>query len=140
MASPVEAHLILCDHAVADPTGKIHMLGAGWTIVGTPTPPHGVAILVKIPWDRANEKIRMRLHLLDPDGKAVHEQDQDKPIEVTAELEAGRPPGVAKGSPLSSGLAVNVAPMNLTPGRYEWRLEIGETQYAEPFQVVDRRT
>lgn len=29
MASPVEAMLILCDAAVSDPTGKVHMLGAG---------------------------------------------------------------------------------------------------------------
>jgi hypothetical protein len=53
MASPVLAKLILCDYAVADPAGKVHMLGAGWSLTSSPTPPHAVVVLMKIPWDRA---------------------------------------------------------------------------------------
>jgi len=38
MASPVAAQLILCDAAVADQaTGKVHMLGAGWSVTTSPT-------------------------------------------------------------------------------------------------------
>ena len=71
MASPLEAQVILCDAAVADPGGKVHMLGAGWSMTGSPTAPQAVAVLMKIPWDRANQKIPMALRLLDADGKPV---------------------------------------------------------------------
>ena len=55
MASKVEAKLILCDAAQADPnTGKVHMLGAGWSLTRSPTT-HAVVVLMKVPWDRTNE-------------------------------------------------------------------------------------
>ena len=93
MASPLEIKLILCDAAVADPAGKLHMLGAGWSLTSTPTAPQAVAMLIKIPWDRANQKLHFALRLLDPDGKQV------------------------------------------TPGRYEWRLELAEQTLVESFTV-----
>ena len=49
MASPLEVHLILCDAAQAE-SGKVHMLGAGWSITGSPSAPHAVAVLIKVPW------------------------------------------------------------------------------------------
>lgn len=139
MASPVEAHLILCDHAVTDPSGKVHMLGAGWTVTGTPTAPHGVAVLMKVPWDRANQKIPLHLRLLDDNGQPVHPQGPHGPgqAEVKADLEVGRPPGLKPGSPLPAAFAINVAPMLLPPGRYEWRLTVAQTDYAEGFQVIE---
>ncbi|MGH3741942.1 MAG: hypothetical protein ACRDT1_11480, partial [Micromonosporaceae bacterium] len=64
MAAPVEAQLILCDSAQTDASGgKVHMLGAGWSITSTPAAPHAVVVLAKIPWDRANQKIHFRLAL-----------------------------------------------------------------------------
>jgi hypothetical protein len=55
MATPVEVKLILCDSAVADPSGKVHMLGAGWPVTGVPAAPHAIALLAKVPWDRTNQ-------------------------------------------------------------------------------------
>ncbi len=50
--------LILCDAAQTDAaTGKIHMLGAGWTITSSPTAPHAVALMIQVPWDRTNQKL-----------------------------------------------------------------------------------
>ena len=141
MASPVEAQVILCDAAVADPGGKVHMLGAGWSTTGSPTAPQAVAVLMKIPWDRANQKIPMALRLLDADGGPVKlsgPTGEVQPIENRAELEVGRPPGLAHGSPIDASLALNVAPMPLPPGRYEWRLELGDQTFSASFQVRSR--
>ena len=136
MASPVDAQMILCDAAVAE-GGKVHMLGAGWSITSSPTAPHAVAVLMKIPWDRANQKLPMKLRLLDSDGKPVmFETPQGKaPVLQEAQIEVGRPPGVAAGSPLDASFALNVPSLPLTPGRYEWRLEIAEETRTAPFQV-----
>jgi hypothetical protein len=138
MASPVEAQLILCDAAVADPTGKIHMLGAGWTVVSTPTPGHAVAVLARVPWDRANQKLPLRLQLLDSDGHPAELLTAEGPqrLEANAELEVGRPPGVTPGSPLAASFALNIPSLPLPPGRYEWRLQIAQTELSAAFEVM----
>jgi uncharacterized protein DUF6941 len=141
MASPVEAQIILCDAAVADPSGKVHMLGAGWSVTGTPTAPQAVAVLMKIPWDRANQRLPMALRLLDADGTPVSLDGPDGPqvIESRGEVEVGRPPGLAPGSPIDASFALNVQSMPLQPGRYEWRLELADQTFGASFQVRNGR-
>lgn len=138
MASPLEIKVILCDAAVADPAGKLHMLGAGWSVTGSPTAPQAVALLIKIPWDRANQRIKLSLRLLDPDGRQISLPGIDgspTPIGHEGEIEAGRPPGVAPGSMLDAALAISVPPMPLPLGRYEWRLDIADQTISESFAV-----
>jgi hypothetical protein len=138
MASPIEVKVILCDAAVADPSGKLHMLGAGWSLTASPTAPQAVAMLIKIPWDRANQRIKLALRLLDPDGNQISLPGSDgslTPIGHEGEIEAGRPPGLAPGSMLDAALAVRIPSMPLTPGRYEWRLDIGDQTFSESFTV-----
>jgi hypothetical protein len=125
MASPTEAQLILCDAAVADPAGKVQMLGAGWSITSTPTAPHAVAVLMKVPWDRSNQKLPMKLDLLDSDGHPV--VLAGNPITAGGEIEVGRPPGLAAGSMLDAAFALNVPSLPLQPGRYDWRLDFAGT-------------
>jgi hypothetical protein len=138
MASPLDIKLILCDAAVADHSGKLHMLGAGWSVTSSPTAPQAVALLLKIPWDRANQRLRLELKLLDPDGHQVTLPGMDGnplPIGHAGEIEAGRPPGVAAGSMLDAVLAISIPPMPLPPGRYEWRLDLAEHTVSESFTV-----
>lgn len=138
MASPLDINLILCDAAVADPAGKVHMLGAGWSVTGSPTAPQAVAMLIKIPWDRANQRIKLSLRLLDPDGHPIALPGLDgSPTQIghEGEIEVGRPPGVATGSMLNAALAISVPPMPLAPGRYEWRLDLGDQTVSESFTV-----
>jgi hypothetical protein len=126
MATTIAAQIILCDAAQADPsTGKVHMLGAGWSMTRSPTS-HAVAVLMKIPWDRANEPITV---IITPTGVAPAMQAEGK-------VEVGRPAGIAPGSLLDASFVLNVPPLPLTPGRYEWRLEIGEASYSAPFTVL----
>ncbi|MEJ2869774.1 hypothetical protein WCD74_18545 [Actinomycetospora sp. OC33-EN08] len=140
MASPVQASLILCDAATAEPTsGKVNMLGAGWSVTSSPTGPQAVAVLIKIPWDRTNQQIPLRLQLMTTDGAPVRleQAEGDGRVGAEAHVEAGRPPGTAPGSHISAAFVLNVAPLPLPAGRYEWRLEIdGDTVAVADFTAL----
>jgi hypothetical protein len=139
MASPVDAQLILADAAQAT-GGKVSMLGAGWSVTGTPTAPQAVVGLIKVPWDRANEQLPLNLQLVDADGQPVVLPGPDgadtQHIEFNAVIEVGRPPGLAPGTPIDSSFTVNVQPLPLLPGRYTWRLEIAGDVISTSFSVT----
>jgi hypothetical protein len=142
MASPIDVKLILCDAAVAEPgTGKVHMLGAGWSVTGSPTGQQAVAVLMKIPWDRANQPISFVLQLFDSDGHPVKIETPEGPQEVKlpGQVEVGRPAGVAAGSDLDASLALNVPPLPLRPARYQWRFDISDQTFDVSFQVRQQR-
>ena len=130
--------MLLCDAAVAEQGGKLHMLGVGWSITSTPTSPQAVAVLLKIPWDRANERLALMLRLVDDDGRPVAIPTSDGTQELTmgGEIEAGRPPGVTPGSQLDAALTFNVPSLPLPPGRYQWRLDVADDTFTSSFQVV----
>ena len=136
MVSPLQVHLILCDAAQAD-SGKLHMLGAGWSITRSPTAPHAVAAIIKVPWDRANQPMHLRLQMHDADGDLVGVPTPDGPVPVAADaqIEVGRPPGIAPGSMLDASFAFNFPSLPLPPGRYEWRLRIADQEFVESFTV-----
>ena len=138
MASPINFKLILCMSAVSDQvSGTLHMLGAGWSITPSPTAPQAVALLIKVPWDRANQKLGIRVELLDADGKPVTLPGPagPQPVLTTAELEVGRPPGLAHGSDLDAAVALNFPQLPLAPGRYQWRADIAGDIQTESFTV-----
>jgi hypothetical protein len=137
MASPIAAQLILCDAAQADPSGKIHMLGAGWSQTSTPTAPSAVAALIKVPWDRANQQIVFQLRLLSADGTPVTVEAPMGRQEMNAQgkIEVGRPAGLEPGSDIDAAFVLSVPALPLIPGRYQWRLDIGDDVYATSFQV-----
>jgi hypothetical protein len=136
MASPLQVQLILCDAAQAEASGKIHMLGAGWSTTSSPTM-HAVAVLIKVPWDRANQQLSLKLSLLDSDGHPVQLETSDgmANIENLGVIEVGRPAGVAPGSMLDAAFALTIPPLPLKPGRYEWRLQLADHTEAAPFTV-----
>lgn len=137
-AVPVAAQVILCDAAVADPSGKVHMLGAGWSVTSAPTSPQAVAVLMKIPWDRANQRLSMTLRLLDADGKPVVLASPDgdrQPIESRGDIEVGRPAGLEPGTPIDASFALSVQSLPLAPGRYEWRLDLAGESFSAAFSV-----
>jgi hypothetical protein len=138
MASPVEAQLILCDAAQADPTGKVHMLGAGWSIIRG-SGPHAVAVLVKVPWDRTNETLPLHLILQDADGQPVEVPTTEGPqrIENHGSIEVGRPVGLPPGITLNASFALNVPALPLVPGRYTWRLDFAGDTKTESFTVLE---
>lgn len=121
-------HVLLADAAQADPSGKVHALGLGWTVTGTPSPPAALIAMVWVDWHEANRRFNLTGSLVDTDGTPVEVDGPNgpEPISFNGELEAGRPPGLPHGTPQMLPLVVNLsAGMQLRPGhRYEWRVTI----------------
>jgi hypothetical protein len=126
--------------------GKLTIVGGGWSLTGPEPTAFGIAILVNVPWDQANQRHAMRLELLDADGQPVtmSTDDGEQPIVFLddTEFEVGRPVGLKPGTPLDFPLALNSSPLPLEPGRYEWRLTIdgvADDDWRLPFTVRDEQ-
>jgi hypothetical protein len=128
----VRAIVLLADAAVADEgSGKVHLLGVGWSITGSPLPAHAVVALVEVPWDQTNRQHTVRFSLLAADGGPVlaPAARTGEPVAVAIEgkLEVGRPAGIPHGSIIDAPFVVPFpAGLPLAPGRYVWQLEIND--------------
>lgn len=116
--------MLLADSAqVAD--GKLYLLGAGLSVIGPHSQPTAIALLIEVPWDRANIAHQWRLDLIDEDGRPL--MAGDSPIAVGGRFEAGRPAGLRPGTPLKVPLAISFASLPTEPGQsYTWQLTIDE--------------
>ena len=120
--------MLLADAAQAV-SGKLYILGGGWSIIGTDPTPTAIAIKIDVPWHEANKRHRIKLALVTEDGEPliVPTPIGDRPLELVGEFEAGRPPGLKAGSNLDVVLALNIGPLPLKPdSRYVWRCFINE--------------
>ena len=130
--------VLLADYAqVAD--GKLNIIGGGWNTTGPQPMPFALAVLIEVPWDRANEQHHIRIELVDADGHAVvvpQPDGQDGPLVIDGDFEIGRPPGSKRGAALNFPLAINLPAQPIPPGsRYEWRLSIND-QTDEDWRVA----
>lgn len=119
--------IILAD-AAESADGKAYILGAGWSTQTGPAP-MAVVIFTEVPWDRTNQRMRILLELLDGDGQPVSLPGPSgpQPLRVEGEMEAGRPPGLARGTPVTLvPLTMTFGPLPLDPGRYVWRVSVDE--------------
>ena len=123
---------MLADYAqVAE--GKLNIIGGGWSVTGPVPTPSAVAVWIEIPWDQANATHHVVLELTDEDGHLVMVPTGEggvSPVQIQADVQVGRPPGLKVGTPLDAPFAVNVGPLPLNPdSRFSWNLYIdGETQ------------
>jgi hypothetical protein len=120
--------LLLADSAQAV-EGKLYVLGGGWSIIGPQPAPMALAVKIEVPWSDANIPHQVKVELLDEDGQPimVDTPDGEQPIEVSAQFEVGRPPGLKPGTPIDVPMAMNFGPMPLPAGsRYVWRLSIDD--------------
>jgi hypothetical protein len=117
--------MMLADSAQAV-DGKLYILGGGWSMTGPNPSPSALAIKFEVPWEAANRKHKVRIELLDSDGQPVLVQgpESPEPMLIQADLEVGRPTGLSPGTPLDSPFAINIGPLPLKPGRYEWRCTV----------------
>lgn len=127
----MKAILMLADSAQTDPAGKVHALGLGFSVVTTPAPPIALVAVIDIPWDQTNTKHGLVIELLDADGQVVSFESgpMGNPlpaVHVEAEIEAGRPAGLAAGTPIRQSFAIQIGPgMPLAPGqKYEFHMSI----------------
>lgn len=127
----MKATLILADAAQHDPAGKVHALGLGWSVIGSPSPPIALVMLIDCPWDETNQKHKMLIELVDADGRTVSFQngplgDPQPAVHLEAEFESGRPPGFPPGTPIRQQMVVNMPGGMPLPvdQKYEFRLTI----------------
>lgn len=137
----MKVSVFTADYVSSDDRGKLNAIGLAWNNVGTPLPPHGVAVVIEVAWNEANERKAFVLELLDEDGSPVSFGNGDDPapaLHLEGEFEVGRPPGVAKGTPLLQTLAVNFpGGMPLPAGkRFEYRVTIDDVEGRAPFAVI----
>jgi hypothetical protein len=134
--------MVLADAATVS-DGKLNLLGAGWTVTGPQPTPMAIGLLVAIPWSEANRPHRLRISLVDSDGQLVNfiaSDGSSHHIEVQADLEVGRPPGLLPGSPLPVPLAIPITPLPLEPGhRYVWQLHFDDRTHDDWRVVFDTR-
>ena len=102
--------MLLADFAqVSD--GKLTVVGGGWSLTGPEPVPFGIAILIRVPWDQANQRQVMRLELLDADGQPVEMETEEGQQQVVffddVPFEVGRPAGLKPGTPLDFPVAIN---------------------------------
>jgi hypothetical protein len=137
----MRASLLLCDYAAQDaPTGKVHVMGAGWSVTApVAAAPRAVAVFIKVGWTEANEPHKLMLRLIDADGQVVSVEGPagKQPLEFQGNLEVGRPPGIPQGSEIDASFVINLTALPLVPGqRFTWELEMdGSGLTSESFYV-----
>lgn len=138
----MQAHIILCDSAQLDQgTGKMHMLGAGWTVTGPQVPPFSVVVFLRVPWEEAQEDHAFEIRLLDESGQPVVPAGvpDSKPVSFTGGLKLNPDSPLleesAKMVDIHSAIAVSAPALRIPAGqRYRWVVEadgkeIGSTMF-----------
>ncbi|GLW96698.1 hypothetical protein [Microtetraspora sp. NBRC 16547] len=132
----MKAFIMLCDSAQRDHvTGKMHMLGADWSLTDSAAPQMAVAVFLRFSWEEASASHFFALRLVDDAGKSVMApvNGEDRPVEYQGELgnvSVGADDFV-RMTDIHSSFAVNVAPLPLGVGRrYEWKLDIDDQEFA----------
>jgi hypothetical protein len=132
----VEATLILCDSAEAV-QGKLYVLGGGWTHARAAGQPFNLAlgIVVRVPWDQANEQYELSTVLVTADGEPV--SIGPAKVEQALRHEVGRPPGLKRGTSLNAVFAFRFDGLVLEAGGYVWEVFINrEPKARTPFWIV----
>ena len=126
--------LLLANHAEAH-DGLLYMMGAGWSMAnqvainGQVPPLHfGIGLTVLVGWNETNERHRVLIYVEPEDGGAPL-------IRLEAELEMGRPPGVAAGSSQRAVLAFSGEAMFAEPGGYRLVTELADQTRMVSFRV-----
>ncbi|MEU8035535.1 hypothetical protein [Streptosporangium sp. NPDC049078] len=141
----MQAFLLLCDSAQSDPaTGKIHMLGAGWSVTGPVVPAMTIAVFLRLSWDEAGSPREFNLYLVDEDGESVTTSSPEggRPIQFggsvgldkTAQVEVDE---ILQKTGLQTSFTVSVPPPPLSPGRhYKWIFTVNDEELSSiPFSV-----
>ncbi|HUG16861.1 MAG TPA: hypothetical protein VMM78_17775 [Thermomicrobiales bacterium] len=86
--------------------GKLYLMGGGWDVISVTQsmPTHrtvGVAVAVRIPWNRTNEAHTLVVEIQDDDARSTLAR-------IDGQLEVGRPPRYPKGQAQRIQIALNI--------------------------------
>jgi len=142
----VKVTALLANHAEAI-NNLLYTSGGGITqaIVPPNAPaPFGVqlslAVIVSIPWTQTNQNHKLRVDLIDADGRTVvlpSGPESTEPFRAELQFNVGRPPTLQVGEEQSVALAIGMPGLPFPGlGRYRFVLYIDETQVDElPFSI-----
>lgn len=137
----MRAALLIADFAESDTgSGKIHIIGAGWSTTGPTPSPHAVVGFIQVPADRVQEgPIRFTARLVDRAGQLVEVPGPTgmQRLEVSGQVEMQVPDDWDHSTELQAAFAANFMGLALQPGQsYTWSLEIdGKELASTQFQV-----
>lgn len=129
----MKINVILADTGQNDPAGKVHLLGAGWSVTAVQptglTPDSAIAVFLEVPWDRCNRELVVVLALINEDGTPVElpMPDGTQPIRFHHNIVVPSVPGAPNGSPGQATILVAIqGGLPLAPGHwYRWQVEVG---------------
>jgi hypothetical protein len=131
--------LLLADSAQAI-GGKLFVLGAGWNLRSTQPTPCAIAAIVAVPWTETNRKHSLQITLIDGNGRQFPPAASGAPpLVISSEFEVGRQPGLPPGIRINVPIAINLGPLQLPAGQFEWRAILdgkGRDDWRLPFTVL----
>lgn len=136
----MEVTLVLGDFAETDTfSGKVHILGAGWSVTGPAPSPQAIVAFLRVPPDRAHSPIVFTARLLDKTGRVVETPGLGgmQRLEISGQVEIQVPDGWDTVSDLPASFAVNIGALPLKPGgAYSWSIEIDDKEEARADFIV----
>jgi hypothetical protein len=137
----MQASLTLADFAETDASGKVHILGAGWSVTGPQMGPQAVVGFIQVPPDHVGGTISFTLRLADRAGEVVEVQGPAGmlPMELGGQVEVGEPDEWDGTSDLNVAFAVNVTLPLPQGSSYTWSLEVDGKELAKTTFYVRSR-
>ncbi len=137
----MNVQVLLADAAQTDLSGKVHVLGLGWTTTSAPANPMAVIVRISLDPGEDQESHVCLVRLVGEDGKSVELQGADGvtvPLEVTSVITVEQNADLVPGAPRVASIAFNVGGgVPLKPSqRYEWNATVdGHTKdtWSAPF-------
>ncbi len=123
----MRVNVLLGDSAQADPSGKVHMLGLGWTRTGVPTGPMAVVVLLRLEdADEARQQHEVELELVGPEG-APAVLVPGGALKLTAKIEPD--PEAKVDLPVVAPVVLQLGGLPLAAGHtYTWRVLVDGKQ------------
>lgn len=136
----MEVTLVLGDFAETDPSsGKVHILGAGWSVTGPAPSPQAIVAFLRVPPDHVHSPIAFTARLLDRARQVVETPGVGgmQRLEISGQIEMEVPDAWDTVSDLSASFAINVGALPLKPGSaYSWTVEIDGKEEAHADFIV----
>jgi hypothetical protein len=127
----VEADFVFVADAAQAVAGKLYVVGGGWTHLwlpefpSRPPIPFFVAVGLRVPWNRTNQRFKFALQVRDSDENAIG----DEPA-AFGDFEQGRPPGLTPGTEQRLMMAVPIGVEFPEPGRYVFVVLVNDVEVA----------
>lgn len=133
--------VLLADSAQADPSGKVHLLGVGWTRTAVPTGPVAIVVLLRMESvDEARLPHHVELELIDGENSPMKFLPGPGTTRVTATIEPN--PAADIELPAVAPIVLQLGPLDLPVDKtLTWRVTVDDKRddgWTAPFTTHSR--